>query len=146
MIEIWEGPDADREVADWVAVQLGYRPGDMGVGRALGVTMDGKPIAGAVLNQIIRYEHGAVGVGSIASTDRRWATRRTLRAIFEVPFVELGLTRLMTWCLADRPDIRRFNERLGFVYEGTGRRAFDGVRDAAAFSMLPEECRWINGK
>ena len=36
-------------------------------------------------------------------------------------------------------------ERLGFKLEGLARRAHDGETDAAVYSMLPAECRWLGG-
>jgi len=134
------------ELGDWIGRILGYEAGTMQPYAGIGFTLDGQPVAAGVVNQVVHYEHGATGMGSIASTTPRWANRRTLRALFAVPFLEVGLTRLMTLCPADRDDLRAFNNRLGFTFEGIGRRAHDGVKDAAAFSMLPEECRWLQAK
>jgi hypothetical protein len=35
-------------------------------------------------------------------------------------------------------------EGLGFRLEGMGRKAYDGRQDAAVYSLLRHECRWIS--
>ena len=80
---------------------------------------------------------------SIASVDKRWATRHNLRAFFKYPFIDLAVKRVTTLCSAKERDIIMFNKRLGFKPEGYHRHAYVDGSDSISFGMLKSECRWV---
>lgn len=104
----------------------------------IGIARGGELIAGVVYNDYRGHSIHA----SIASADPRWASRRTLKAIFAYPFVQLKCGRITTYCGGAMTEVRRFNERLGFTQEGLLRQGF-GDDDCVVFGMLREECKWI---
>lgn len=138
----------DDKVCKWVSRQIFKQDhlfDDKCVG--IGVALNGKVIAGVVYsNFMLRPDGSPLSIEmSVASTDRRWCTKQNLRAFFAYPFIELGLKRVQTTCSAERPEIIDFNHRLGFVEEGEHREAWPLGGNAISFSMLNNECRWING-
>lgn len=128
----------DREIAEWVSKRAPHAENGFDKYVCLGVERDGELIAGVVYNDYRKHSIHA----SIASTDPRWATRKTLKAFFSYPFIQCGCGRITTYCGASMTSVRRFNERLGFTQEGLLRRGF-GDDDCIVFGMLKEECRWL---
>lgn len=134
---------SDEFLIAWTADQLGTDPNLLMPGRATGVVLDDRLVGACVWHDYRVLERGAAMQGSFASVSPRWITRRVLGEMFAYPFAQLGVTRL--WGIAARSNkkARSFNERLGFRFESMARRAWDGEEDAAIYSMLPEECRWL---
>ena len=135
----------DIEVAQWVRSQL-EGINDFGPCTALGIARDDQIIVGVVYSNYHKglNGHGGMIEGSIAATDPRWCTRDTIRLFLHYPFRQLGVRRFQATVAKRNKKARRFIERLGFVYEGTGRRAWSDARDACVYSMLPEEAtRWL---
>ncbi len=128
----------DAQVAKWVRHQLPEHP-DFGLCTAIGIARDKRLIAGIVYNNY----HDYMVEASIAAIDPRWATRRVLWAIFFYPFEQLKVRRLQVTCAKHNKHTRKFNERLGFQYEGTGREAWPDGSGACVYSMLRKECRWL---
>ena len=131
--------DAPETVAAWTAGQLDIP--DFGPCQAMGIVKDGVVIAGLVYNQY-RPEVPSIEL-SVASTSPRWLDRRTIHAMFHYPFNTLGVRRLSIATLRSNKRARRVAERLGWKYEGMGRKAGPGETDMAIYSMLREECRWL---
>lgn len=128
----------DEAVARWVQEHAPHAENGFRDFIAIGVERDGALIAGWVFNE---YRGHSIHV-SMASTTPLWASRRTLRAIFTYPFVELPCKRLTAYTGARMVDVRRFLERLGFVQEGVVRHGF-ADDDCVIYGMLREECRWL---
>ena len=79
---------------------------------------------------------------------KRWATRASLRAIFDAPFKTWGLRRVTFVVSADNEKSLQMMEKRGrspleVVREGTARCAFPNDVDGFLFGMLREECRWL---
>ena len=130
---------ADDLLGKWVSHQLG-QPIPEGV--AIGVERDSRLIAAVVFHNY----HGHMIEASIAATTPKWCSRRALAAFFNYPFNQAGVQRLQVVCRRKNKHARKFVERLGFKFEGIGRRAWSATEDAAIYSMLPHECRWIDGQ
>lgn len=126
----------DHEIGFWVANQLGID--GFGELRAIGVFDGEKIIAGVVY---FNYRHPNIEM-AVASIDRRWANRRTLKAFFSYPFIQLGCNRVTALVDSDNKKVRAFDERLGFVHEGTLRQGHP-TGDAEIYGMLKTECRWL---
>ena len=73
---------------------------------------------------------------------RRWLTREFLFAIFDYPFNQLGVRRITGLVPKKNKDARRFDEHLGFEYEGNMRNAL-ADDDMIIYGMLKEKCKWL---
>lgn len=135
MIDIITG--WDHALAVWAGQGLG-RSLDPERAASLGFGENGELIATVVFNG---FEWPSIEA-SIYSTSPRWATRRTLKAVFWYPFRQLQCRRCGATTAVDNADVRAFLERLGFQLEGIAREALPGG-DAAIYGMLARECRWL---
>lgn len=138
---------ADKDVADWVSKQLLGEIGYFGECRAIGVVVDNRLIAGVVYNN---YRESPKGTPlhlemSIASIDKRWATRQNIRALFKYPFIDLDVKRVNTHCSTQAEGVIKFNYRLGFTLEGLHPKLFEDG-DAYSWGMLKEKCKWISSR
>lgn len=127
----------DKEVAAWVQWQLGMDSG-FGECTAIGIMQGNDLIAGVVYYS---YRHPNIEM-AVASTSPAWATRTTLRELFNYPFNQLKCSRITVLVDSENQPVRAFDERLGFVHEGTLRQAHPNG-DAEVYGMLKNECRWI---
>lgn len=128
----------DREVSEWVRLQLGMDSG-FGDCATIGIVSGGQLIAGLVYHC---YRHPSIEM-SIASVSPAWCNRRTLKHIFTYPFDQLGCKRATILVDSENHPVRAFCERVGFIHEGTLRQAHPNG-DAEIFGMLRDECRWIS--
>ena len=80
----------------------------------------------------------------MASIDKRWFTREVANAVFSYCFKQLGVQRVQVSTPVESKHVRKINEKLGFVYEGTARKAHFLGGDVDVLSMLRDECRWIS--
>lgn len=132
---------ADKDLCQWASnIIFGVPDAWDDNARAIGVVHKGNLIAAVVYTQ---YQKNHLIEMSVASIDKRWATRHNLRAFFSYPFIDLMVKRVQTLCSANRRDIIMFNERLGFKQEGLHRAAWHDFTDAVSFGMLKQECRWL---
>ena len=127
----------DGAVAEWVRRELGMSS-DFGPSVAIGAVYNDKLIAGVIY---YCYRHPNIEM-AVAAISPRWANKTTLKGFFDYPFNQLGCNRVTVLVDSDNEQVKRFDERLGFVYEGTLRKA-NPNGDADIFGMLKEECRWI---
>lgn len=130
----------DEPIAEWVGLQLAKDIEAFKPCKAIGIERNGELIAGVIYNN---YQSGLLIEMSIASLDKRWATRHTLRALFAYPFIQLNLKRVQTLCSAKEEGVIMFNKRLGFQLEGAHREAWHAGGDALSFGMLKHQCKWI---
>lgn len=134
--------NADKELCKWASERLfgdKYPPfGDDC--SAIGVALDGRIIASVVYSNYFPNVNMDM---SIASIDKRWATRFNLNAFFAFPFIQLGLKRVTTLCSANEGKIIEFNKTLGFIPEGYHKDLWFSGGDCISFRMLKNECRWL---
>jgi RimJ/RimL family protein N-acetyltransferase len=130
----------DKEIAEWVGIQLAKDAEAFYPCTAIGIEKEGKLIAGVVYNN---YQPELLIEMSIASLDKRWATRHTLRALFVYPFIQLNLKRVQALCSAKNEGVIMFLKKLGFTHEGTHPCGYHGGVTALSFGMLKSDCRWI---
>lgn len=126
----------DLEIAQWVANELGTT--SFGDCVAIGLIHEGAIIAGVVY---YCYRPPSIEM-AIASKSPKWCNRKTLRYLFNYPFNQLNCKRITVTVDSDKKDVQAFDERLGFVHEGTLRQAHPSG-DAEIYGMLKSECRWI---
>jgi hypothetical protein len=83
---------------------------------------------------------------SMAATTPRWASKATIAALLDYPFVQLGCQRITTLIPGRNFRALRFNIGLGFVQEGIARRGFGGD-DAVILGLLREDAgRWLTSR
>ena len=136
----------DTTVLSWVASTLGMQPGDFLPCASIGVMRDGVLLAGLVYHDFRRKAHGNMIEVSAVAADPAWASRRTLKALFEYAFVVNDCVRFELKIGRKNKHARDFAERLGFTLEGVLRKAYDGRADLMIYGMLRDECKWIRGK
>lgn len=73
---------------------------------------------------------------------KRWATRRSLRAIFHPPFVQWELERVTFMVEANNKASIRMCRTAGARVEGVLRKWF-GEQNGVVFGMLRNECRYL---
>jgi RimJ/RimL family protein N-acetyltransferase len=137
---------ADKDVADWVSITLYGVPGHFGKdAKSIGILLDGKIICGIVYNNFITdiWGNPLCIEMSIASVDKKWANRHTLREAFAYPFIQLNLERVQATTSTLNDGANKMLERLGFQKEGTHRKAYCNRSDAFSWSLLKSECKWI---
>lgn len=133
---------SDLFVKKWVSEKIGDP--DFGLCAAIGVLRGPLLVAGVVYHNYI--QHGGKPIMceiSMAAIDKRWANKRTLKALFSYPFIQLNVGRVQVTIPVESRNVRKLNEKLGFKYEGTGRKAHFLGGDVDVLSMLKEECRWL---
>ena len=72
-----------------------------------------------------------------------WATRATLREIFDYAFNFLGLARVSGFIASGNAAALKAALDIGFVVEGEIREAAPGDDALVMIGMLRRECRWI---
>lgn len=131
----------DKIISEWVSNHIfGCSDAWDDKAKAACVIKNGRVIAGVVYTN---YHPERSIEMSIATVDKSWATRHTLRAFFEYPFIDLKVKRVQTLCSAKARDTIMFNKRLGFKPEGFHRCAWHDGGDAVSFGMLYNECKWV---
>ncbi len=113
----------------------------------IGVMRDGKLIAGVIYHDFKPNAGSPTIMASIAAIPGAgWANREILRGLFAYPFGELGVKRLAVVAGVYNVKSHKMNLQMGFTEEGVLRRGLDGKRDAVIYSMLPEECKWLDAR
>lgn len=133
-------PDIERYVARQIEC------GPIHSDACVGIIHKGKPVCGVLLTAPVKSESpqgftfdAQVCIGAESP---RWCTRKNLRDIFNFFFNDIGLTRLTTLAQCKNTRANRLNLGLGFQREGLLRQAIEG-QDAYIYSMLKDECRWL---
>lgn len=126
----------------WICAQLDiHHPG---LCQAIGVEKDGQIIAGCLYNNY-RIDNWGKSLSieiSLATIDKRWATRGNIVAMLAYPFHDLRVKRVQLTIAKRNKSVRRFVERLGFTLEGVARKAHEDGTDAAIYSLLWYENKW----
>lgn len=135
----------DQGVANWVANQLFDTSAEyFGPCAALGVVDRERMLAGFVYNNYRTMPNGkplSIEL-SVASVDKRWMTRHTIRAMFAYPFTQLKLRRMQALTSIHDEGTNSIMKRLGFNHEGTHPKALP-QGDAISWGMLRKDCGWL---
>jgi RimJ/RimL family protein N-acetyltransferase len=141
-----DDPEMQKRVNDalieWAMQRMPYRA-NLGPSQAIGVAADGRMLAVVIYGGMQKMPHGHSIEVSIAADGPEWCRRGVLRALFHYPFAQLGCVRMHARIGRKNKRARKLIEGLGFRLEGMGRKAYDGRQDAAVYSMLKHECRWL---
>lgn len=131
---------ADKDVCEWVSSHIFGEADRFKNGVGIGVVRDNTLIAGVVYSNYCTNHSLEM---SVASVDKRWATRHNIKAFFSFPFIQLGLERVWTQCSAEQEGVIMFNKRLGFKQEGYHPRGWPLGGDSLSWGMLREDCKWL---
>jgi len=130
----------NERLREWASFQLfGHADGFDEKAKAIGVEKNGSIIASVVYTDY----HPHMIEMHIASIDKTWATRHTLRTFFSYPFIQLKLERVQAILAASNEGAISMAKRLGFTFEGNHPKAFRGGVDAVSYGMLKSDCRWL---
>lgn len=130
--------DERQRLMAWTAALI---PGAGVEGAAgFGVARDGKLIASIFYSNWYPPHRCDIGVASVEAS---FLSRRILHAVFWPPFRVWNVRRLGALTHEDNARSRRLLTKLGFTFEGIIREGWSAGGNAASYSMLPAECRWI---
>ena len=108
---------------------------DWGDFRAIGFTIDGLLVAGAVFSQL----NGFDALMSFGATTPRWATRNRFEQVLRFGFEDLDLKRITATTSRKNARARKVLKGAGFREEGMKRRGFDGVIDLMIYGMTKRD-------
>ena len=109
--------------------------------KAIGIIKDQKLIAGVVYHNL---RDGQIEA-SIAVTDKNWANKTILYALFAYPFKQCNCHRILVTVRDNNNKSIKLAKKLGFKHEGKLRQMFP-PHDAVLLGMLRSECKWLNIK
>jgi RimJ/RimL family protein N-acetyltransferase len=72
-------------------------------------------------------------------------TRRAISAVFEYPFYQLGVKKVLGFVNSENLKALSFDLRLGFEVEAIVNDVYERG-DLYILSMTREKCRWLRGK
>ena len=109
--------------------------------KAIGIIKNQKLIAGVAYHNL---RDGQIEA-SIAVTDKNWANKTILYALFAYPFKQCNCHRILVTVRDNNNKSIKLAKRLGFKHEGKLRQMFP-PHDAVLLGMLRSECKWLNIK
>lgn len=131
------------KLLSWAAERLAtsWRLEDVRVLAGLG---ESEPVFVVVYS---RFYPGACELTLATDGTKRWATKRSLRQIFSLPFVSWGMRRVMFVIRADNEASQDMVRRLGAQLEGRIRQGASDGTDTLIYGMLRTEAsRWLNSR
>ncbi len=126
-----------NRVAYWVAQRIGQVVPWEGF-NAFGVESEGEIVAGVVIHNI----NSSNAYCHIAIDKPSKAVFELFRVLADYSFRQLGLKRLTGVVPTDRPDIIKFDKKLGFEEEFVMKDAADNA-DMMFLVIWADKCRWL---
>lgn len=103
---------------------------------------DGSPRWAAIYDN---YEPGGSIQIHTAIANPKYVTRRAIQAVFEYPFCQLGVKKVLGNINSENEAALTFNIRLGFHVEAIISDAYD-MGSLYILSMTRKQCRWLRGQ
>ncbi len=129
----------DADVAEWVAARIPHVESD-GFGKCVGVGVVGQ--TGSLMAGVVFHDYqpacGTVQLSCAADTPK-WASRKIVRAILHVPFMQYACNKVWTATPHQNERAIKFNKGIGFRPEATLRHQFGPKQHAVICSMLRSE-------
>lgn len=101
---------------------------------------------GRLLGGVIYQNYTGASVGAhVASFDPHWLNQDMLWVIFDYPFNQLKVTKLLGQVMSNKEKVLDFDKRLGFKEEVRIPEVFPDA-DLVVLSMRREDCRWLSLK
>lgn len=127
------------EIAKFVHAMIGQFHFPFDNFSALGNIRDGELVAGVIYNH---YSGVNICAHIAGAPGKNWLTRDFLYAMFDYPFNQLGVNRITGLVPKKNKQARKFDQHLGFKYEGNMRGALPDD-DMLVYGMLKDECKWL---
>ncbi|MBS7811209.1 GNAT family N-acetyltransferase [Roseococcus pinisoli] len=132
-------PEEAALVTAWMVERIPHMGGgDFGPAVVAGVVRDGELAAGVAFHD---WQEAARTLQVSIAGEGAWATRGVFRALFHYAFATAGAEKLWCHMRHDRPDVLKFNKRLGFRREATLRHHLGRGVHAVVASMMRNEWR-----
>jgi hypothetical protein len=90
------------------------------------------------------YEVGGSIKMHVAIDDPKFVSRRAIQAVFEYPFHDLRVKKVLATVCSENVKALSMDMRLGFKLEAIIEDAYDRG-DMYILSMTQEQCRWLRG-
>lgn len=110
---------------------------------ALGFINEAGQICWAVIFEEY-FPNGSVRI-HVAVDDPKSVTRRAISEVFEYPFYQLGVKKVIGIVDSANAAALAFDMKIGFQIEAVIEHAYD-MGDMYILSMTQEQCRWLRGK
>lgn len=134
---------SDREVGEWVRKRIPGIERWMDEYVCFGIVMPGQLGIPVIMAGVVYDAYTGHDINMhMAIDDMRAVNRKTLKAAFSFPFVTLNCLRVTGLVPSKNEKARSFDERLGFVLEGTKKFAFPDD-DELIYGMYRDQCRWL---
>ena len=91
------------------------------------------------------YEKGGSIQMHIAIDNPKYVTRQAISTVFEYPFYQLGVKKVLGIVNSTNNSALTFDLRLGFTVEAIISDAYD-MGSMYILSMRQDQCRWLRGK
>ena len=131
----------DKLVAEWVAARIPIFEFGSSPYTALGIANEAGVLLAGVVYQ--NYTKVDIHMHVAALPGRRWMSRHFLGECFRYPFEQLKCRRVTGLVPAKNAVAAKFDEHLGFTWEGRIRRILPDGDDVIVYGMLREECRFL---
>jgi L-amino acid N-acyltransferase YncA len=122
----------------WVAQRTGGQYFD-GSGTSLGWAVDGDIVAGVMYDN---FTGRAVQMHVASDGSRQWMRREFLKTVFDYPFNQLKVNKVIGIVDSTNTDALRFDHHLGFVTEAIIKDA-GKHGDLHILSMTRQQCRFL---
>lgn len=112
------------------------------IGRtAMGYVKDGEPKWAMIYDH---YEEGGSVQMHTATDHPKYWSRRALQAVFEYPFYQLRVKKVIGICNSSNTRALSIHLRLGWKIDAIIEDVYE-VGDMYILSMTQEQCRWLKG-
>jgi RimJ/RimL family protein N-acetyltransferase len=127
-------------VAQWVCerTQNDYFPGAF---RGIGILKNEEIVCGVAFDG---YNGSSIQI-HVALKEGHQMTREWLRAVFDYPFKQLGVKKIIGIVDSGNPQALRFDKHIGFIEEAVIKDAAR-LGDLHILSMTPQQCRFLRKK
>lgn len=143
MLKTIHDPHLTKFIGEWVSARV-TSTGEIGFNgqyNSIGVVNGDSLIAGVVFHDYHPI-YRTICI-QLCSENSKWASRRTIEAIGNYPFIQLDCQRVTTLINSNNPAALRLAKGIGFKIEAVLERAA-GENDIVVLRLFKEE--WISGK
>lgn len=137
---IWGEREA---VALWVLARMPSVNNLPGGYEAIGFSRGDDVVGGVVFTSFSPSSPTGGDIQIWGAGETGWLSRRTLFAIFDYPFRQLGCHRVTAIVARKNKRSRKMVEDIGFKLEGVMRQGTAPRHDAMVYGLLADECRWM---
>jgi RimJ/RimL family protein N-acetyltransferase len=135
--------DDPEEIAGFILERIEQRREDLGLFQALGAYRGDTLLGGFVYVNYREISDGWHTISMHMAGETGWLTRRTLRAFYHYPFMQLNCSRVAGSIRAGNSEACITAERMGCKLDGRIRSGISEDLDTCIYTMTRAECPWI---